>query len=170
MWIEYVSVGKCLFMEPSAHSSESSCPSRWIFSIQLFKVTGRLSVQLHLTNHHGHKREGMTEMAQITFWPSGGNIRQRFMSVSLENPRKIDPECPCRSQAVTDQWKVLISDQPRRWLSLWSWLGAQRSSFIHSKSTAPYFYCLLLQFSPRDDFFASLGASDGHFIFVFPPG
>lgn len=71
MWIEYVSVGKCLFMEPSAHSSESSCSSRWIFSIQLFKVTGRLSVQPHLTNHHDHKREGMIEMATdhiLTIW------------------------------------------------------------------------------------------------------
>lgn len=112
--------------------SESSCFSRWIFSIQLFKVTVCYNVQLHLRpsfhNHHGHKREDMIEMDIDPIFPSGSNICQRFMPVSLEKPRKSTmsvhaeaKESEMRPWARERSW---FPSSTRRRLSLWSWLEA----------------------------------------------
>lgn len=114
------------------HPSESSCSSRWIFSIQLFKVIVRYNVQLHLHptfhNHHGHKREGMIEMDTDPICPSGSNICRRFMPVSLEKPRKSTmsvhaeaKQSEMRPCACERYWSP---SSTRRRLSLWSWLGA----------------------------------------------
>lgn len=87
-----------------------ACSSRWIFSIQLFKVTGRLSVQLHLTNHHGHKRDGMIEMATdhiLTIW------REHLPEVHV---------CLLRESQKNRPWVSMqkpSSHRPMKGLDLW---------------------------------------------------
>lgn len=87
----------------------------------------------------------MVQMGTDPIWPSGSNICQRFMPVSLEKPRK--STVSVHAEAKQSQMRPCASERScsprstRRWLSLWSWLGALTSSSILLPSASTAFCC-----------------------------